>query len=470
MPAMPRRTAAALGAVVLFQLFFITPARAQGSIADPPVTFTRAVAAFDVDPRVRFTGVSVDAMDSHVFELGWWYRIAGDAAEKFFPQPDAQNYTGDTSIITWNDVDDRGFRAVETAVVVDGGGPSGQVLFRLALTNLSATTPLGIDLFNMADLDVGGTTEGDSASLLNANDRLRFDDDGPDMHFAEYGAEGADAFLVRPFDGIGMTDVAGLLSNAVIDGFDNSGLASPAGDLTSGFQWASTVIPPSGTAVFFAGIAVNMPLEFPAGSTTTTTTSSTLATVTTTTSTTLSTELCDNCVDDDGDAQVDFEDGDCCAAAVLTLKKGRLRPRDAGTATVKLKAKLAESPLVADGVTQDVTLQLRGAGTSLCARFPVSTLVRRGKRLRFRDADGVVTSARGITAVTLVEKQRGAIVEKDQTARVAIVGQEAQLAVLGPGPFTLTLGFRDPATAETANVCASGTATFRPARRGVRYP
>src|SRR6185503_3384196 len=210
----------------------------------------------------------------------WWYRIAGDAAEKFFPQPDAQNYTGDTSIITWNDVDGRVFRAVETAVVVDGGGPSGQVLVRLALTNLSTTAPLTIDVFNMADLDLGGTTEGDSPSLLSANDRLRFDDDGSDMDFAEYGAEGANAFLVRPFDGTAMTDVAGLLSNALPDNFDNSGLASPTGDLTSGFQWQSTIIPPSGSAVFFAGIAVNMPLAFPPSSTTTTT-SSTLATVTT---------------------------------------------------------------------------------------------------------------------------------------------------------------------------------------------
>jgi hypothetical protein len=457
---MPRGTAAVLGAAVLLLLLASTPARAQGSIADPPVTFTRAVAAFDIDPRVRFTGVSADAMDSHVFEMGWWYRIAGDAAEKFFPQPDAQNYTGDTSIITWNDVDDRGFRAVETAVVVDGGGPSGQVLFRLALTNLSATTPLTIDVFNMADLDIGGTTEGDSASLLNANDRLRIDDDGSDMDFAEYGAEGADAFLVRPFDGTGMTDVAGLLSNAVVDDFDDSGLASPTGDLTSGFQWRSTVLPPSGSVFFFAGIAVNMPLAFPPSSTTTTT-STTLATVTTTTSTTLATELCDNCVDDDGDGLLDFEDRDCCVAAPLTLGKSRLRPRDAGTSTVKLKAKLAASPL-ADSASQDLQLQLRGGGATLCARFPAATLERRPKRLEFRDVDGVVPSARGITAVTIKEKKQG--------AKVAVFGPAAQLAVLGPGPFTVTLGFRDPTTAEATNRCAAATATFRPAKRGIRFP
>jgi hypothetical protein len=314
----------------------------------------------------------------------------------------------------------------------------------------------------MADLDIGGTTEGDSASLLNANDRLRIDDDGSDMDFAEYGAEGADAFLVRPFDATGMTDVAGLLSNATVDDFDNSGLASPAGDLTSGFQWKSTVIPPSGSALFFAGIAVNMPLAFPPSSTTTTT-SSTLATVTTTTSTTLDTELCGNCIDDDGDGLLGFEDPDCCVAAPLTLKRSRLRPRDTGTATVKLKAKLAVSP-VADGktVTQDLTLQLRGAGGTLCARFPAANLVRRGKRLAFRDRDGAITNARGLTAVTIVEKKTG--------AKVAVFGKEAELAVLGPGSFTLTLALRDPATAEAGNRCVAGSASFRPAKRGVRFP
>ena len=59
-------------------------------------------------PLAHFTGVSADPMDNHVFEMGWWYRIAGDTAEKFLPDPDAQNYVDDTSVITWNDVDGRG--------------------------------------------------------------------------------------------------------------------------------------------------------------------------------------------------------------------------------------------------------------------------------------------------------------------------------------------------------------------------
>jgi len=462
MPAMPRGTTAALGAVVLLQLFATAAAHAQpaqgGTIADPPVVFTRPVACFDGTPAARFTGVSAHPMENQLFEMGWWYRIGADEAETFLPVPTGELYIGDTSTITWDDLG--GFRAVEKAVVVDGGGPSGQVVFTLTFTNLSSTTPLSINVFNMTDVDLGGTSDGDRAELLNPNDRIRFTDEGGD-DVAEYAAAGAEAFLVRPYDGTNMTDVAGELNDADLDDFDDSGVPFGPGDVSAGFQWPTTVIPPSGSATFVAGIAVNMTLTLPSISTTTT--SSTILGANTTTSTTLATELCDNCVDDDGDALLDFEDGDCCAPVPLTLGKSRLRPRDAGTATVKLKAKLAASP-VADGdaATQDLTLQIRGGGATLCARFPAATLERRRKRLEFRDVDGIVASARGITAVTVKEKKQG--------AKVAVFGPAAQLAVLGPGPFTVTLGLRDPATAEATNQCAAATATFRPARRGVRYP
>jgi hypothetical protein len=428
-------------------------ARAQGTIADPPATFTRPVSSFDAAPVASFTGVSTDPMADHVFEMGWWYRLAGGTAEKFFPTPSAQGYVNDTSTVTWNAIQSA-FRAVETNVVTDGGGPSGQVTFSLTLTNLSATEPLGIDVFNMADLDLGGTTTGDVAELVVPNERMRITD-GADT--AEYGAEGADAFLVLPYDGNGFFDVPGRLSDAILDDFDNSGLPSGPGDLSAGFQWKTTVIPPSGSATFIAGIAVNMALTLPAAPTTTTT-----ITTGSTTTTTLETELCDNCSDDDGDTLVDFEDADCCAtpAAPLTLGKSSLRSRGQGIARLKLTAKLAASP-VADGTvaTQDVTIQLRHAGGAFCARVDSGSLVRRRKGVVFR---GNVPSARGVERVTLIEKRRG--------VRLAVSGSDAQLDVPAAGTLTATLGLRDPATAEAGNRCAAGSATFRAKKRGVRYP
>ena len=391
----------AVGALVLLA----SQAWAQGTISDPPATFTRPFSAFDAAPAASFIGVSADPMADHLFEMGWWYRVAGDTAEKFFPTPDAQSYVSNTSVVTWNDVDGRGFRAVETAVVTNGGGPSGQVLFTLVLTNLSETTPLGIDVFNMTDLDVGGTTENDVAELVTPNQLLRFTDGA---NAAEYGGAGAAAFLVLPYDNVGIGDVAGRLSDALVDNFDDSGLPSPATDLASGFQWTTTVIPPSGSAMFVAGIAVNMGLTLPAGSTTTTTVSP----GTPTTTTTLASELCDNCVDDDGDTLVDFEDPDCCASTSMTLKKSTLRTRGQGVTALKFAARLTASP-IADGpvgatsATQDLTIQLRDATGVFCARAPSAMVARRRKGLSFSDPDAELESLRGVTRIAITEKRRG---------------------------------------------------------------
>ena len=438
----------AVGALMLLA----SQAWAQGTISDPPATFTRPVSAFDSGPVASLTGVSADPMADHVFEMGWWYRVAGDTAEKFFPTPDAQSYVADTSVVTWNDVDGRGFRAVETAVVTNGGGPSGQVVFTLAVTNLSETTPLSIDVFNMTDLDVGGTTENDVAELVTPNSLLRFTDGA---NTVEYGGAGAAAFLVLPYDNVGITDVAGRLSDALVDDFDDSGLPSPATDLASGFQWTTTVIPPSGSATFVAGIAVNTPLILPAVSTTTTT----VTPGTPTTTTTLEFELCDNCVDDDGDGSVDFEDDECCTAAPMTLRKSTLRSRGQGATTLKLAAKLDASPIAG---TQDLTVQLRDPTGVFCAHIPAAKLSRRKKGLVFRDGNGTLAGAGGLERVTLTEKRNG--------AKLAVSGARAKLDTPAPGTLALTLGLRDPATAEAANRCATGTATFRAAKKGIRYP
>jgi hypothetical protein len=428
----------------------------DGQISDPPATFRRPVSAFDSSPVASLTGVSADPMDSHVFEFGWWYRIAGDDRERPLPNPDDSDYVGDTSTITWNDVHGRGFRAVETAVVVNGGGPSGQVTFSLTLTNLSATAPVDIDVFNMTDIDLGFTTENDAATLLIPNERIGITDP-PDS--AEYGAADADAFLVMTAEYTsGLPDVAARLSDAVLDNFDNSGLPFDPGDFSAGFQWSTKRIPPGGSATFVAGIAVNMPLAFPGGATTTTTTITT-----TTTTTTLATDVCGNCSDDDGDGLVDFDDPDCCTATAMTLRKSSIRPRGTGTATLKLTAKLAASP-VADGTdaTQDVTVQLSGAGGTFCGHIPTEKLVRRRKGLTFRDADGTLAGAGGIQQVKLIEKRNG--------AKLVVFGRAAQLDSPPPGQLTATIGLRDHATAEAANQCTAATETFRAGKRGVRYP
>ena len=229
---------------------------AQGTITDAPATFVRGTSPFDISPDANFTGVSATLAQDHLFEVGWWYRVAGDTQENVLGAPTTQNYTGNTSTLEWTDVGTRGlFSAQETSTVFNldpGGAPQGEVLMTLRIANLSASDPLTIDVFNMVDFDVQPTAGNDSAVLLPDGMHLRITD--PGGNFAEYAAPEAGAYLVRPF---GATDLGSVLGNASVDNFDNSGLPFGPGDFTGGMQWAGVTIPPSGSHTFSVMLLVN---------------------------------------------------------------------------------------------------------------------------------------------------------------------------------------------------------------------
>jgi hypothetical protein len=230
---------------------FTLPAWGQGTITDAPATFVRNTGAFSNSPSANFTGVSATLTQDHLFETGWWFRVSGDTQETFFPVPTTQSYVGTTSTNAWTDVGARGlFSAQEVSVVKNVGGPSGYVTMTMKVTNLSGSTPLTIDLFHMADIDLNGSTN-DSATLLYRNNHMRLTD--PSGNVAEYKGVGAKAFLVRPF---GATDLGSVLGDTSVTNFDNSGLPFGPGDFTGGFQW-SLVVPASGSASVTAVLSVN---------------------------------------------------------------------------------------------------------------------------------------------------------------------------------------------------------------------
>jgi hypothetical protein len=336
-----------------------------GTISDPPATFVRRVAGYGAAPVADFKGVSADLAANHLFETGWWYRIAGGTQEKFFPTPNEENYVGDTSTVTWNAIEGA-FRAVETNVVTNGGGPSGQVIFSLTLTNLSAATPLSIDVFNMTDFDLGGTSEADQADLLSANHLMRVTD-------------GVNCRAVRRRGGRRVPRAgvpgeqraagrAGQVERCHRRQFRQQRSSLPSRRLHRRLPVDDHRHSALRLATFVAGIAVNMALTFPAAPRPPRRSRRT----STTTTTTLDTELCDNCSDDDGDGLVDFEDPDCCATpAPLTLRKSTLRPRGVGVAKLKLTAKLATGP-VADGHGRDAGSHDPASGLGRCASVHAS--------------------------------------------------------------------------------------------------
>ena len=224
----------------------------QGVISSGSATYTIETNHFDATPAASFTGVSTPLTTDHVAEAGWWYRIAGDGAESFFPLPDAQAYTGSVATLTWNDVDSRGFSARKVLGVVDVGGPSGYVETTLTLTNQTAAT-LAIDVFHMLDVNLAGTIGNDLATLVTPNAHIRVTDPS-NTQTSEYRGIGASSFLVRAG---GLGDVGSELSDGDVDDFNNSGLPFGPGDLTAGFQWTTVAIPPGGEQAYRVVLALN---------------------------------------------------------------------------------------------------------------------------------------------------------------------------------------------------------------------
>ncbi len=219
-----------------------------------------AASHYDDAPTSNLTGVGTG---DYLFEDGWWFRVSGDTQEFFFPAPTTTACAGSTGTITWADVAARGlFSASNTLSLASASANTGELILTMSITNLSAVNPLVISLFHGADFDVNGSFGGDSATLLNANNYIGLTDSVAGT--AEYRGFNppANAFLVRPFSTTG-TDVFGLLSNAVINNFDNSGLPAANIDFTGAFQWDLT-IPASGTAsvsVALTGNAPSTPVE-----------------------------------------------------------------------------------------------------------------------------------------------------------------------------------------------------------------
>jgi hypothetical protein len=217
-----------------------------------------ATSHYDATQTSNLTGVGTG---DYVFEDGWWFRVAGATQESFFPTPSTTTCAGAAGTITWTDVGGLGaFSATNTLALTSAAANTGELILTMSITNLSAVNPLVIALFHGVDFDVNATAAGDSATLLNPNNYMRITDSVAGA--AEYRAFNppADAFLVRPF--AATTDVFGLLGNAVVNDFDNTGLPATNIDFTGAYQWNLT-IPASGTAAVSVALNGNAPPATP---------------------------------------------------------------------------------------------------------------------------------------------------------------------------------------------------------------
>jgi hypothetical protein len=202
-----------------------------------PTTETSTAGTSDLRPE---GGTTTD----HLFQNMWYYRVAGDTREHpigNYTLAGGQTITavgsgGGTNQFSYAITETR-FTAQWVGTLFDSTDPGNSTLYQsFSITNPGGS-PLSIALFSYADFDVNGTAGGDSATggipEMTITDSV--------AGTALYGGLAANAFQVTAF-----ATLRGLLLNASVDDFNNTGLPFGPGDFTGGFQW-NLVIPAGGT-------------------------------------------------------------------------------------------------------------------------------------------------------------------------------------------------------------------------------
>jgi hypothetical protein len=178
-------------------------------------------------------------------------------------------------------------------------------------------------------------------------------------------------------------------------------------------------------------------------------------------------EKCGNCVDDDGDGLVDFDDPACCGggSGELTLTRALIRPRR-GVSRVALKGSLGKIDALAGSGSPEVQIQVREVGgeTLWCAHVPADRLKGRSRSRRFRDRRGTLAGAQGLQDLQL------RVGKRDGVARFLGSSAKGTLRPPKPGEVGVTVGLWQAAS-PTAGRCLQTVETFRSQRRGaVRFP
>jgi len=170
-------------------------------------------------------------------------------------------------------------------------------------------------------------------------------------------------------------------------------------------------------------------------------------------------EVCGNCMDDDDDGLVDFEDDDCCAglqALSANVTRAAIKPRTASNSFLRLRSTLASAgTLVVDPSEDDVFLQIRESpgGEVLCAWAPNDMFMRMNKGRVFKYW-GAVESAQGVEDMKVVLRKNGQV-------RYRAFGRKARFGMPTNNVLQVTVGFRNSAAGDATNRCAAAIEAFQ---------
>ena len=162
-------------------------------------------------------------------------------------------------------------------------------------------------------------------------------------------------------------------------------------------------------------------------------------------------EVCDNCVDDNGDGLVDIEDPECCTGSALTVTSARFR---APEARLRVTGTVADDPFTGlDPRRQDVRVQVRNAaGQLVCCTIPADRWQRLFAR-SFGFFDQKMNLCPNLRCVKLSLPKK--------TARATIImGHVTPEMVASPLQITLSAGGQ----------CTQGDVSLRSRKGGAIFP
>jgi hypothetical protein len=170
-------------------------------------------------------------------------------------------------------------------------------------------------------------------------------------------------------------------------------------------------------------------------------------------------EICGDCIDNDGDGLVDYEDPDCCGEPLaLNVKRLRIRPTTKPVPGHRLRLRGLYAQLLAAGfdpMTQTTEIQLSEPdGQIFCTTIPPKYWKHPRKRLfKFRDKTGTLASGLRKTRFKVTRKGR------------IFFGAAGRNMSLPPAQWNNVR-----VTVSVGDQCSTSTLNLRAVRKGVVFP
>lgn len=190
-----------------------------------------------------------------LFKTAWAYRLDGQTREFIFNDGAGQatySNVGPLGTATWANVDSLNrISAVCTYLALPQSATSGVVVARMAITNIS-TSPVTLNLFHLADMDLCGAAYTTNVSTPGSNGHQAYT--GSCMETCDHYAAGADRWEVGTYT----NDLYTQLEDTAITNLANTAANFGPADVRGALQWQDRVLRPGQTETFTVAMAHNV--------------------------------------------------------------------------------------------------------------------------------------------------------------------------------------------------------------------